>query len=174
MLDPNYADLHLLTPPVAVALSILIGRLWLDDWLDDFREGRRWRRGDRTRSIRLRDVRWKVREPADVHRYRLLGTAIEPDPLLKRRLTAAGRPVARTGKECDYCAYRWNPVLTTGVCPSCGYEVGRMLPAFVAEEGYSLGEGTEIVAGDGARSAEYIDNGEGVRLLPARTGRRLR
>ena len=174
MLDPNYADLDLLRPPLAVVLAILIGRLWLDDWLDDFRAGRRWRRGDRTRSIRLRDVRWKVREPADVHRYRLLGTAIEPDPILRRKLTAAGRAVARTGKECDYCAYRWNPVLSTGVCPSCGYEVGRMLPDFVAEEAYSPGDGMEIVAEDGAPSTECIEIAEGVPLISAGTGRGIR
>lgn len=205
MLDPSYADLDLVRAILAVIGAILIGRL-SDDWL----ERRGLRQAFEKEQRRLRGLRWKVCEPADAHR--LLGTAIEPDPGLQRRLSARRWPVAGTGKECDYCAYRWNPVLTTGACPSCGHDGGRMLPELVTEEEYSLyhdwgdvpedaelpdaptpvmgqmfasfrsaagvwdkeGQRIEIVAEGNVISARCMETGEGVPLLRALTGRRIR
>lgn len=134
MTDLAYAELRWLIPAMASVLSVLIGNLFLDQWW----ERRRRERVYEKEAKRLRNLRWKVSEPADEDR--LLGTAIEVDGAMHNGLAAAGWPVARGGKECDYCGYRWNPVLTTGSCPSCGYTVGRMLGGFVDEE-YSLMHG---------------------------------
>lgn len=130
MSDATFAAIQWIRPAAAVALAVLLGNLF-DDWI----ERRRIERSSEKERQRLRHLRWKVCEPADGHR--LLGTAIDVDNAMHKRLAAAGWPVARGGKECDYCGYLWNPVLTTGRCPSCGHDGGRMLPGFVEEE-YAL------------------------------------
>lgn len=114
-------------PVIGPALAILIGHLFLDDWLDR----QRLKRGFEKETRRLKNLRWKsAARPRD---RRLLGRAIPFDRNLQKRLTANRWPVARTGKECGYCGYHWNPVLTTGSCPSCGYDRGWMLVEYVHE-----------------------------------------